>query len=108
MIAAIGGFEKAAIGPAERAVFPWPLLSLPQHRVNRLRVVRVKREIDATSEVVLVQHGLKGCSAVGRPVDTALGVWSVGMPQHRHKQPVGVTWIHKNRRDLLPIAKPEM
>ncbi len=35
--AAVGGFEEAAVGAGEGAVFPGPLLRLPEHGVDGLR-----------------------------------------------------------------------
>ncbi len=106
--AAIGRLVQPAVRSAERAILPRALLRLPQHRVNRLRVARIKGQIHRSGEFVLVQHLLKGLSAVGGAEHAALRVRTVRMPQGRHEQPVGIARIHQDRRNLLRIAQAEV
>ena len=57
--AAVGGFENAAIGAAERAVFRESLLLLPQRGVDGVGVARIDAHVVAAGVFVLIKNLLE-------------------------------------------------
>ena len=58
--------------------------------------------------VVLRQHLLKRAAAVGRSIDAALVVRTVGMAEHGDEQPIGVARVDDDVGNLLAVAEAEM
>ena len=106
--AAIGGFEKAAVGSGECAVLPRSLLRLPEHGVDGLGIARVEGEVHGAGALVLVEYLLPGLAAIGGAEHAALGVGTVGVAEHGDEEAVGIARVHEDGGDLLGVAQSEV
>src|SRR6267154_56979 len=73
----IGGFKQPAARRDKRfsaANLPWRNARSPEHRVNRLRVARIKRKVGCADVLILIYDFLERLTAIGRTEDTTLWI----------------------------------
>ena len=106
---AVGGLEEAAGRAGVRVVvLPGRLSRRPQHRVHRLRVRRIEREVDRAGVLVLVEHLLERDAAVGGAEHAALLVRSVRMAERRDEQARRILRVDDDRADLARVPQAEV
>ena len=106
--ATVDRLEDAAIGAGPNRIFPRPLPLFPHGGVDRIGIGWIDVDVVATGVLVLREHLLKRLSAIGRAIDAALLIRSVGMSQRGHEEPVGILGIDGDARNLLRIAQSEV
>src|SRR5208282_5381699 len=75
--AAIGGFEDAAAGAAERPILGESLLLLPERGVDDAWIRGIDADVVAAGVFVLEEHLFEAGAAIGGAEDAALGVGTV-------------------------------
>ncbi len=105
--AAVGRLVDAATLDLE-ARLPRGFARGPQRRVDGVRVARVERDVERARVVVGEQHAPERRASVGRPVDAALLIRAVRVPERRDEQAVRVMRIDRDRGDLLGVAQAEV
>src|SRR5580698_1319809 len=105
-LAAVGGFEKAAVVAFERgAGGPGWAARRPQICVDDLRIFGIEGQVGGAGVVVFVKNFLPGCAAVGRTEDTAFGIGAVGMAEDGYENAIGILRVYQDICDLLAVAQ---
>src|SRR5580698_6295087 len=115
-IAAIGGFEEAAVVAFERAARgPGRAARGPHVRIERLRIFRIESEVGGACVVILVENFLPAIAAIGGTEDAAFGVGAVRMAEDGDEDALGscgsmmtlvICWPSRRPRcfQLLPAS----
>ncbi len=102
--AAVGGFEEAATRTVKLVVvLPRTFAHFPHRSVDDIRIRGIDLDVGAARVLVLGNNSLPGLTAVGGAIDTAFFTGSVGVAEHRGKNPVGVARIDRECGDLLSV-----
>ncbi len=107
--AAVDGLEDAAVRARPHRVLPRPLTLFPHawRRPSRDSRDRCRRRCRRCSRPWSSTF-TNVCAAVGRAIDAALLVRSVGMAQRRDEQPIGILRIDGDVGNLLRVAQTEV
>ena len=106
--ATIYRLEHAAVGAGPHRVLPRALTFLPHRGVHGLGVRRIDVDVVAASVLILREHLFEGLAAIGRAINAALVVGTVGMAERGHEEPVGVLRIDNDGGNLLRVAQSEV
>ena len=106
-VASVGGFEKAAVGPAagER---PEIAAGLPDGGVEQAGVVGVHGQIHRTGLGAAVEHLFPGASAVLGAVDTPFRVGAEGVAQGSHVDQVGIVRMDPDFADMAGLLESQV
>src|SRR4051794_13780176 len=103
--AAVRRFEQPAAGTAADAA-PGVDLDLPHAGEQDPRVVWIHRHVGAAGVLVDEQGPLPRLTAVGRPVDTALLLRTIGVTERAGQRDVGVVRVDDDAADAAGLIEP--
>ena len=106
-VAPVDRFPQFAVAPAAPHL-PGLAVHLPGACVQHLRVAAVDDQVDGPCFGADVQHLLPGISPVGAAKDSALFVFTVGMPEGGHIHDVGVCGVDADTGHRLGFPQPQV
>ena len=106
--AAVDGLEDAVAAGAKALALDEALLLLPECRVNDIRIRWIDADVVSAGVLVLVEHLLERCAAVGRPKYPALGVRTIRMTERRNEEPIRIGGVDVDVADHLRIVQTEV
>ena len=106
-VAAVGRFVQTAV-LAAAAEAPRGSADLPHGGIDDARVERIESDVDGSCAIADVQDSLPRLAAVGRSIETALGVWAEHMSERGDIDQVGVVWMDGDAPDLAGVAQTDV
>src|SRR6266571_2432198 len=109
VVAAVRGFKDPPAGSVRRRIdAPRWTTSVPQSRIDHLRILWIESEIDRADVVAFEQHLLPGGSAVARAIHASIRIRAVGVAERGNKHDAGIFRIDDDAANLPRIVQADV